>query len=347
MPVILAFLASAVIHMSALLSDGWTLPNTSEPDELDVVLLPAPVPAATVAAATPAKAPVPKPSPKPITKPAPEPRPTAHTSPAVGTPAISSAPAGDSPAAASDAGAEPAPAPAAESRATDASASAAGFAGLNAVARLPASGQWRYTVTRGEGGFLIGQTIYTWAHDGQRYTASSRIETIGIAALFVPAQVTQESSGLIGDDGLRPDSFRSVQKKRTDVARLDRERGVVFNGERETALGDAAARVQDMLSMYFQLGLVLSQAATPPAEIALPIITGRKLDTYRFEWVGDEKLSRQFHDYATRHVRARNRDDVIDLWFTPELPLPVRLRLADRKGDVYEQWLDIPEKGFP
>ncbi len=42
MPIFVALMASAVLHVSMLLSEGWALPNMSEVEELDVVLAPPP-----------------------------------------------------------------------------------------------------------------------------------------------------------------------------------------------------------------------------------------------------------------------------------------------------------------
>lgn len=345
MPIFVALMASAVLHVSMLLSEGWALPNMSEVEELDVVL--APPPARKLPEAPPApvvkapSAPV-----KPRNEPAPPllaPADIAASSAAPAPVALAGTETPEDAALAAPTQADaPALAPSAQALASSASPTPAPVILATALARLPVKAIWRYTVTRGEGGLLIGEATYGWEQDSGRYKATSRTETIGIAALFVSAQITQESMGELDDTGLHPASYRHVQPKRTDSAELDRVRGVVLSNQREMPLRDTAARVQDLLSMYYQLGLLLATLDPVPAEIELPLATGRKLESYRFAVLGEERLSRQLNDYLTRHLQARNGRDIIDLWFAPEFPLPLRMRFADRKGDVYEQWLVLP-----
>lgn len=336
MPFLLALVASATFHVSLLLSDGWALPSMSAADEIDVVL---PPPHAL-------KAPLPVRRTVPPTRPA-----AAMATPAtpvadapVRSPGVEIEPSG-LPAAAPPAqrgevvpAEEPLPAALAMPPAVLPVPIVAA-----ALARLPARASWRYTVTRGEGGLLIGQAIYDWQRDERQYAASSRTETIGLAALFVSASVTQESAGELDETGLHPARYRHVQPKRTDTAELNREQGLVRNNARDTPLGDAAGRVQDLLSLYFQLGLLLQSMELLPDEIELPLVTGRKLESYRFAVVGEETLTYRLESYRTRHLRARNGPDTIDLWFAADHVVPLRMRIADRKGDVYEQWLATSE----
>ena len=273
MPILVALMASALLHVSMLLSDGWALPSMNEVEELDVVLAPPPAPKASAGTVVPlAKSPAP--APKPLKKNTPTP-----PAPAVDAPStVASGPAAASESAPNESSA-PGAVPAHEipTVAPSAPSAPAPVVLTDALARLPAKASWRYTVTRGEGGLLIGEAIYGWEHDGREYKATSRTETIGIAALFVSAQVTQESVGELNATGLHPTSYRHVQPKRTDSAELDRVRGVVLSNQREMPLRDTAARVQDLLSMYYQLGLLLATLDPVPAEIALPLATGRKL----------------------------------------------------------------------
>ena len=202
MPIFVALMASAVLHVSMLLSEGWALPNMSEVEELDVVL--APPPARKLPEAPPA----------PVVK-------------APSAPVKADAPA---------------LAPSAQALASSASPTPAPVILATALARLPVKAIWRYTVTRGEGGLLIGEATYGWEQDSGRYKATSRTETIGIAALFVSAQITQESMGELDDTGLHPASYRHVQPKRTDSAELDRPLGVVRSNQRDIPLGAGFAQ---------------------------------------------------------------------------------------------------------
>jgi hypothetical protein len=366
MPVILAMMASAMIHVSVLFADGWALPSLDEPDEM-VVSLPAIAPAPEL-----------KEAPKQVEKPRPPAPKKKASAPSSAAPAADLALTEAEPAALADAAtlssAEPAPAepPSDTSSSTSAADIPVALPDLRtALARWPTNGSWRYTITRGEGGLLVGQAHYSWRLDGTQYETQSRTETVGLVALFADATVTQHSRGEIGAQGLMPMRFSYASKKRNDEVVIDRAAGEARSGDRRWPLPAVGASradagvsasvsasasdtlalhgVQDLLSMNVHIGLILAASpagATLPAQIQLPILSGRKLDNYRFELVGEETLERQFEKFATRHVRASHRDDVLDLWFTVDLPVPVRVRVRDRKGDIYDQWLVIPEKGL-
>jgi hypothetical protein len=136
---------SALIHVAALLGPGWTLPGTNEPE-----------PPATIDAVL-AK-PAPRPEAAPVAKPAPK-------------------PPASRPAAASAAGAcgrcagigtrwragGSAPRAPARSRRRRPSRPAAPSPVRIA---LPGKGRVRYVITRGEGGFVVGQSVHSWEHDG-------------------------------------------------------------------------------------------------------------------------------------------------------------------------------------
>jgi hypothetical protein len=213
------------------------------------------------------------------------------------------------------------------------------------VQNLPPKGQARYSVSKGERGLLIGQAVHEWEHADGQYRLLSTTETIGLAALFKPVRVVQESRGTIDSLGLHPQSFRNEQVKRTDSATIDRAAQKVRNGDKEDDLGAWSGTVQDMLSMFYQLNMIAAGLGGSPPDatpsIDLPIVTGRKLAMYHFEVRGRERLNGVQIDVEAVRVRALNGEDVIDLWFAPELSvLPLRLRFVDRKGDVFDQWID-------
>lgn len=205
---------------------------------------------------------------------------------------------------------------------------------------LPAFGEARYGVTRGDKGFVIGRAELRWSHDGAHYEASSVVETTGLAALVKSVKVTQISRGRVDGSGLLPEEFRSEQPKRSLVARIDRAAGTVKNGEREAPLGAWAGNVQDLLSMTYQLRLLLQQPQLPES-LDLPIATGRKLALYRILVVGREPLEVAGRQFEAVRVSAKNADDLIEFWFAPTaLEVPLRIRYTDRSGDTYEQTLE-------
>ena len=322
MPLAFALMASALLHAAALFGPAWDLPGTHDadppPTTIDAVIArPAPrVESPPAVKATPRPA---------VGKPrAAEPNPVllaaeaAVPAPAVPPPELAAPPVAEPPA--------PTSAPAAPQPVQTA---------------LPGRGRLRYVITRGEGGFVIGQAIHSWEHDGFRYQLKSLTETIGLAAVFKPAQVFQSSQGEVIAEGLRPREFRHERAGGIDTARFDwLGRFVAYGGRREGIVGGT----QDMLSMYYQLVLL----APKEGVVEMPIATGRKLETYRFEVLGEESLELPAGARRALHVRTRSGGDTIELWLrtgegAAARGLPLKIRFIDRKGEIFDQIADDAE----
>lgn len=325
MPFAIALVASAMLHVAALLGPGWVLPGTHDsdpPPTIDAVLARPPARAEPAPAARPApKPPAAKPRPAAEPVPAAAPAPDVAAAPAQVAPVEPVAPAGDAGAAAQAAQAAPAPA-----------------APLPAQTALPGKGRLRYVITRGEGGFIIGQSVHNWEHDGFRYTLKSLTETTGLAAIFKPAQVLQISQGEITAEGLKPSSFRHERTGGIDAATFDWQRRMVAYGGREESI---AAGTQDMLSMYYQLVLLAPKGGT----LDMPIATGRKLENYRFEVLGEEALALPSGERRALHLKTRSGNDTIELWLAigekaAARGLPLKIRFIDRKGEIFDQVAD-------
>ena len=334
MPIALALVASALIHVVALLTPGWDLPGVNDndaPSAIEAVLV--------KPAARPEPAPVAKPAPRPpVDKP--RPRPVAVAEPMFTAPPAASA------AAPAEAPAVP---PIAVSPAPSAGDTAPGSAGRitpePAVATpvpvrisLPAKGRMRYIITRGEGGLVVGQTVHTWEHDGLTYTLQSVTETTGLAAIFKPARVVQTSRGEVTAEGLKPHEFRHERVGGVDTANFDWARRVVAYAGREDSV---AAGAQDMLSMYYQLVLL----APAGGVLEIPIATGRKLENYRFEVLGEEVVTLPAGERRATRVRIRSGNDTIELWLAvgkgaDMRGLPLKIRFTDRKGEIFDQLAD-------
>jgi hypothetical protein len=198
----------------------------------------------------------------------------------------------------------------------------------------------RYVITRGEGGFVVGQTVHTWEHDGVTYKLQSVTETTGLAALFKPARVVLSSRGEVTAQGLRPREFRHERVSGLDTASFDWTRGVVAYAGREDSV---VAGTQDMLSMYYQLVLLAPKRGV----VTMPIATGRKLESYRFDVVGEEVMRLPSGERRTVHLRTRSGNDTIELWIAPEMRgLPLKIRFTDREGEIFDQLaqdMDIQE----
>ena len=323
MPLLIAFAASMALHVAALLGPGWNLPGTNEPE-----------PPATIDAVL--ARPAPRPEAVPATRPAPK--------PPAGPPAERPRPQPALAAAAPDAAPVSAPAPVAvASSSAPVAAPPAPIAAAAAPIRiaLPGKGRVRYIITRGEGGFVVGQSVHSWEHDGLAYTLQSVTETTGLAALFKPARVLQLSRGEVTVEGLRPVEFRHERVGGLDTAAFDWGRRVVAYAGREEAI---AAGTQDMLSMYYQIVLLSPRSG----ELDMPIATGRKLEVFRIEVLGEEVVTLPAGGRRALHLKTRSGNDSIELWIAPEARgLPLKIRFTDRKGEIFDQLadeIDIQEK---
>jgi len=323
MPLVVALLASALLHVAAVVAPGWTLPEALESDPsptIDAVLVKAPERAES---APPARS-VPRPLARKPVRPLPAPGVAAEETPhelaAVATP---------TPPAEEPAVAVPATPPAEEP--------AVVVAEVPQPANIALSGKGyiRYIVTRGEGGFIIGESVHSWEHDGFTYRLKSLTETTGLASVFRPARIIQSSTGEITLAGLRPREFRHERTVGLDSASFDWERRVITYAGREAGLVEGT---QDLLSMYYQLVLLAPRSGA----IELPIATGRKLANYRFEVLGEELLVLPAGQQQTVHIWTRSGKDRIDMWLPigageQARGLPLKIRIIDRKGDIYDQ----------
>lgn len=312
MPLVFALAASALIHAAALLGPGWELPGTHDsdpPPTIDAVL--------AKSAPRPDAAPAAKPASKPATE---KPR---------RLPAAVQPSADPAPLAAATPPALPVEAP--PPIAVPPAPSFVPPAPIPVGIALPGKGRVRYTITRGEGGFVVGQATHAWEHDGLTYTLQSVTETTGLAAVFKPARVVQSSQGEVTAEGLKPREFRHERVNGLDTASFDWTRRVVAYAGREDAI---AAGAQDMLSMYYQLVLLAPKGGA----LEMPIATGRKLENYRFEVLGEEAVALPSGERRAMRLRTRSGNDTIELWIAADMRgLPLKIRFTDRKGEIFDQ----------
>ncbi|MCK9989389.1 MAG: DUF3108 domain-containing protein [Rugosibacter sp.] len=349
MPIALALLASAILHVAAILGPAWDLPGLDADnapvsnERLDVVIKPTEPNLSILNKAQPKPATEPqrltREKPRRTSQP---PRPDTAPKPATNASeaqvAVSPAPtfsaedhrAADQASAADSASDAQATAP------ETADASTSQGSGPQAIPfPLPAQGRMRFDISRGERGFVVGQSINTWSHDGAHYRLQNVSETTGLAALFKSAQVVQTSQGEITPQGLRPLSFSNERKGKKETASFDWQSHLVSFDGQSAALPDGA---QDMLSLYYQLALLIASGRPPMASINLVIASGRKLENYHFESLGEETITALGQENPALHLRTHTGKDVIDLWIAKTLVgLPLKIRFTDRKGEVFEQ----------
>lgn len=321
LPFWLALSASLALHAGVLLTPGWELPLDEEHETapIDATLV-TPQPAAAKppapAAARPARK---RPPARPLLPPTPA-APVA-TLPGEGKPPVEvPVPVAEAPPSEPPASAEP-PSPAVLPAPTFAD-------------RWPRSGRILYQVSRGEGGFIVGQSEQRWTHDGQTYHLHAETATTGLAALFHPARVVQDSRGSFDAAGLRPLEFEVRRAgKEPDSVRFAPEQGRIFLARGQSTPFVVAA--QDLLSLFYQLAALSFDVP----EFPLAVTNGRKLTTYAVVVGAESALETPQGIKQVRHLRVsgKAREDATEIWLDVETRLPLKIRHRDGKGEVFDQ----------
>lgn len=318
---VIALLLSALLHLLALAAPGWDIGRLMDGDALplEAHLLPASNKAPAQKQSVARKA-----SPEPVAPTVERTDPVAPAAPPPETLAATEKPP------VPEGGLEPAPNPTAQA-VVDHDAVAPEIAPL-----LPRRGRILFSILRGEGGFAVGQSLHEWRHDNKHYTLSAISQTTGIAAIFKPAKATQSSSGGFLNGELKPDSF-VFDRGDNDIATASfdwKAQQVMLGDGQVVPIADGA---EDFLSMFYQLPL----AAQRGEGFVMAVATGRKVERYAFEWLGEEELSLKpgrFHAWRVRVRAATGGKDTTEVWLGKEVAgLPVKIRNTDRKGDVFEQ----------
>lgn len=325
----LALAVSVLAHVTLLSSPGWQVPtldellNPEREQRIDARLAPPPSLAAPMRPEPKIVAPAPTPVPRVIP-------PKAAVSRSTPQPAaVSPAPIFASPSAAGNAGeATPVSAPASVAKPAT-------------HAALPKRVRIRFAVIRGEQGFVVGRSEHRMTLQGNAYTLRAVAETTGVVALFRTASVVQTSEGELAADGLRPRSFK-VERGGTlgDMATFDWAAGrVAMNpGPRDSP---AEPGMQDMLSMFYQLGLL----PIGPGGLAITVATGKKIERFVFAVAGEEKIATPRGERMALHLKtvATSGGDATEAWIDIDRRLPLRIRHVDRKGEIFDQVIEEME----
>jgi outer membrane biosynthesis protein TonB len=204
----------------------------------------------------------------------------------------------------------------------------------------PRRGLIRFAVTRGEGGFVIGQSEHRWQHDGSSYQIRAETATTGLAALLKPAAVAQESRGIFVATGLQPLEFRNERDGKLKLRlRLDpdQQRINTDNGGGQAMSG----QTQDLLSLFYQLGAMLGDPSVAD-EFVVMVTTGRKLTQHTLRRVETTTLETPFGTRDVLHLKlpaaaGAAHDESTEVWLDVASRLPLKIRHRDRKGEIFDQ----------
>ncbi len=185
--------------------------------------------------------------------------------------------------------------------------------------------------------YADGQADYSWRRDGDRYMITSNTEAVGFFTLFLEGQISQESSGTVGPEGLRPERF-TERKPRGPEEGLEFDwanRSVTFSRNDTTRKAPLADNTVDWLSMIFQL------AHVPPRgeSTELRVYTQRRLYSFSLKVLGVEELDLPIGKVRALHLRHEGREpnESVDVWLGLEqhnLPVKMRFPVARNRFQV-------------
>jgi hypothetical protein len=200
---------------------------------------------------------------------------------------------------------------------------------------LPASGYIRFAVFKTSLAIQVGRAEHRWEfHEDGTYRLTNLTETSGLAAVFKPVQVVQESRGRLAPGGLQPEHFSTRKNGRdsNENATFDWSTAEV-RWSRDGSSQPLRPGTQDVLSLNYQLAYLgkLSNG------VSLNVVTGRKAERHDLDSLGETEIEVPAGRFRTLHLRAQS-DKVTEIWIALDRQaLPVKIRFTDRKGETYEQ----------
>lgn len=206
-----------------------------------------------------------------------------------------------------------------------------------------------YSVYRGEQGLLLGKTTHIWHVIDNQYLLTSTTEATGLFALFYSGRYIMTSRGELTPAGLKPISFwiqRGQSNEHTEYANFDWGTKTLQYGKSDDLhYAPLADGTQDQLSAMYQLALT----APHTGRVKIALTTGRKLNQYEYQVVGEEIIDTPLGKFKTEHiasVKNEQEGDTGDIWLAIDQHyLPVRFKLTTRNGEILDHL--ISELRFP
>jgi hypothetical protein len=200
-----------------------------------------------------------------------------------------------------------------------------------------------YTLTNH--GLEIGRVNETFKRTDDTYTIQSVTRSEGILKVIVDDQITLESSGRVGANGLQPLRFgqrRAKDSSRDIAATFDWDRGVMHSHFRGKDSDVPLPReTQDRISMLYQF-MNLS-APRVGEEVVLTMANGRKVEHYTYRLIDEPRIKTPAGEFDTWHfqrVTFTPKESHTEVWLAKErYNFPVRVVFDDPDGVRLEQTL--------
>ena len=190
-------------------------------------------------------------------------------------------------------------------------------------------------------GLAIARVTESFVRQGDRYAIESVTVSQGVLKLILDDRLTVTSRGRVEGPWLRPEAFDQVRErdpKRDIHAVFDYAAGQIrstYKGEQLTM--PLPPNTQDRLSLMYQL---MGAAARSPGS-SIPMTNGRKVESYAYRLVGEERIETRLGELATLHcqrVPQSAKDNRVDVWLARDRHnFPVRVVFDDPDGLRVEQ----------
>lgn len=210
------------------------------------------------------------------------------------------------------------------------------------AASQPTQIEAQYVVTT-NGGITIGRASEVFSRKGDSYSIRSETRSDGALKAFLDDQITVESSGRVDKEGLRPLEYserRAKDNKRDLKSTFDWKINVMHTELRNDPSDYwFPAGTQDRISIMYQFMHMKELGET----LTIPMAERRKINTYTYKLIGQERTATPAGEFDTRHYRRVTTDPKetkVDLWLAKDRHnFPVRVIFDDTKGYKLEQQL--------
>jgi len=210
------------------------------------------------------------------------------------------------------------------------------------AASQPTQIEAQYIVTT-NGGITIGRASEVFSRKGDSYSIRSETRSDGALKAFLDDQITVESSGRVDKEGLKPLEYserRAKDNKRDLKSTFDWKINVMHTELRNDPSDYwFPPGTQDRISVMYQFMHMKELGET----LTIPMAERRKINTYTYKLIGQERTATPAGEFDTRHYRRVTTDPKetkVDLWLAKDRHnFPVRVIFDDPKGYKLEQQL--------
>jgi len=210
------------------------------------------------------------------------------------------------------------------------------------AASQPTQIEAQYIVTT-NGGITIGRASEVFSRKGDSYSIRSETRSDGALKAFLDDQITVESSGRVDKEGLKPLEYserRAKDNKRDLKSTFDWKINVMHTELRNDPSDYwFPPGTQDRISVMYQFMHMKDLGET----LTIPMAERRKINTYTYKLIGQERTATPAGEFDTRHYRRVTTDPKetkVDLWLAKDRHnFPVRVIFDDPKGYKLEQQL--------